>query len=94
MRIGNPKCPKCNYDNPCNEHSEVPTWTPPFAENRLQPMMRMHLEDLAKTIVTLPEKDRVFLWECMKTANKFCLKCGEDTNGSTCWGCYDSRPGD
>lgn len=64
-----------------------------MSDDRLKFMMKMHLEDLAKTIVSLPEKDRVFLWECLMQADKFCLKCGENKSGF-CWSCYDSRPGD
>lgn len=93
MKIGNPKCSRCSYDNPCNEHSETPVWVPPLGQkDRLQEVMRDHLEDLARTIVSLPENDRIFLWECLMQADKFCLKCGEDKNGP-CWSCYDSRPG-
>lgn len=45
---------------------------------------------VAETILAMSNEAREELWDRLR--KRFCMNCGEKTDGGQCWGCYDSRP--
>ena len=50
---------------------------------------RKELDALADQILNMDPMDRSYVWE--QLMKRLCGTCGDDTGGSTCWGCYESR---
>lgn len=53
---------------------------------------RENIRLLAKKLLELPDRHRSYLWEILR--KDLCMTCGEETNGNTCWTCFESSPGD